>query len=179
MLMSAEAYRESLRRYRPVVYLDGDRVDSVADDPRLAPGVAAVAKTYEFALRHEAAPLMQANVRGFEGPVNRMIALVHTGADLLNKLEAVRLVCQETGCAQRYLGGDALNALFQSTWSADAEDGTEYHARLLAYLNHVYAADLTLGVAMTDAKGDRRCDRRGSRTPTPMCTSWSATRAAS
>jgi 4-hydroxybutyryl-CoA dehydratase / vinylacetyl-CoA-Delta-isomerase len=163
MLMSAEAYRESLRRYRPVVYVDGDRVDSVADEPRLAPGVAAVAKTYELALHDEAAPLMRAMVQGFDGPVNRMIALVHSGADLLNKLEAVRLVCQETGCAQRYLGGDALNALFQSTWSADAEDGTEYHARFLAYLNHVYANDLTLGVAMTDAKGDRSL--RPSRQP--------------
>jgi 4-hydroxybutyryl-CoA dehydratase/vinylacetyl-CoA-Delta-isomerase len=155
MLMSADAYRESLRRLKPTVYVDGERIGSVADAPQLAPGVAAVAKTYEMALAADLAPVMQARVAGFDGAVNRMIALTHDTADLLNKLEAVRRVCQETGCAQRYLGGDALNALFFGTHRCDAEHGTGYHARLLHYLGHAYGGDLALGVAMTDAKGER------------------------
>jgi len=40
MFMSADDYRESLRSYRPVVYLDGRRVDSVPDEPAFAPGTA-------------------------------------------------------------------------------------------------------------------------------------------
>ena len=155
MLMSADAYRESLRRLRPVVYVDGERIGSVADAPQLAPGVAAVAKTYEMALAADLAPVMQARLPGTAVPVNRMIALSHGTADLLNKLEAVRRVCQETGCAQRYLGGDALNALYYGTQRTDAEHGTGYHPRLKAYLEHAYANDLALGVAMTDGKGDR------------------------
>ncbi len=165
MLMSADAYRESLRRLKPVVYVDGDRVDSVADEPRLAPGVNAVARTYELGLRADLAPLMRAAVPGFAAPVNRMIALTHTTADLLNKLEAARLVCQETGCAQRYLAGDVLNALYHATHVTDADHGTGYHERLQAYLAHAYANDLTLGAAMTDAKGDRSL--RPSRQPNP------------
>jgi len=155
MLMSAEAYRESLRRLQPTVYVDGERIGSVADAPQLAPGVAAVARTYEMALAADLTQVMQASVPGFEAPVNRMIALTRSTADLLNKLEAVRRVCQETGCAQRYLGGDALNALFFGTHRTDAAHGTAYHERLQSYLAHVYDNDLTLGVAMTDAKGDR------------------------
>jgi 4-hydroxybutyryl-CoA dehydratase/vinylacetyl-CoA-Delta-isomerase len=155
MLMSAEAYRESLRRLRPTVFVDGERIGSVADAPSLAPGVAAVAKTYEMTLAAELAPLLQATMPGFDAPVSRMNALAHGTADLLNKLEAVRRVCQETGCAQRYLGGDALNALDFGTHQTDAEHGTEYHARLRHYLEQVYGNDLALGVAMTDAKGDR------------------------
>jgi 4-hydroxybutyryl-CoA dehydratase/vinylacetyl-CoA-Delta-isomerase len=165
MLMSADAYRESLRRLKPTVYVDGEQIGSVADAPQLAPGVAAVAKTYEMALAADLAALMQANVPGFAAPVNRMVALTFSTADLLNKLEAVRRVCQQTGCAQRYLGGDALNALFFGTHRTDAEHGTEYHARLKHYLGHVYANDLTLGAAMTDAKGDRSL--RPGRQPNP------------
>jgi len=165
MLMSADAYRESLRRLKPIVFVDGERIASVADAPQLAPGVAAVARTYEMALAGDQAPVMQARLPGFEGPVNRMIALAHDTADLLNKLEAVRRACQETGCAQRYLGGDALNALFFGTHRADAEHGTDYHGRLTRYLEHAYGNDLTLGVAMTDAKGDRSL--RPSRQPNP------------
>ena len=66
-------------------------------------------------------------------------------------LEAVRVMCQETGCAQRYLGGDALAGLRQVTHQL----GGEYPGRFEAYLDHVYKEDLTLGVAMTDGRGDR------------------------
>ena len=165
MLMSAESYRESLRRLQPTVFVDGERIGSVADAPQLAPGVAAVARTYEMALAADLAPVMQARVPRFDAAVNRMIALTHSTADLLNKLEAVRRVCQETGCAQRYLGGDALNALYLGTHRTDAEHGTGYHERLQHYLEHVYGNDLTLGVAMTDAKGDRSL--RPGRQPNP------------
>jgi len=165
MLMSADAYRDSLRRLKPIVFVNGERIASVADAPQLAPGVAAVARTYEMALASDLAPVMQARLPGFDGPVSRMIALTRDTADLLNKLEAVRRVCQETGCAQRYLGGDALNALFFGTHRADAEHGTGYHARLKGYLEHAYGNDLTLGVAMTDAKGDRSLRPSRQRNP--------------
>jgi hypothetical protein len=41
MLMTAADYRESLRAYRPRVFVNGKAVDSVADEPLLPPGVAA------------------------------------------------------------------------------------------------------------------------------------------
>ncbi|MGA8053620.1 MAG: 4-hydroxyphenylacetate 3-hydroxylase N-terminal domain-containing protein [Burkholderiales bacterium] len=157
MLMAGNQYRESLRRYRPRVYVNGRQVDSVADEPLLAPGVNGVALTYDFALREDLAPVMRASRPELAGgrPVNRMNAIPASSQDLLNKLEAVRLVCQETGCAQRYLGGDALSALKQATARIDADTGTDYAERFAAYLDRVYAEDLALGVAMTDGKGDR------------------------
>ena len=109
MLMSSQDYRDSLRRYRPRVYVDGRAVESVADEPALAPGVNALGLTYDFALREHLAPVMRARSGAHE--INRMNAIPASSQDLLNKLEAVRLLCQETGCAQRYLGGDALAAL--------------------------------------------------------------------
>ena len=155
MLMSAADYRESLRSLHPTVYVDGRKVDCVADEPLLAPGINGIGVTYDFALRESSQALMRTQAPGFDGPINRMLAIPRSSADLLNKLEAVRLVCQETGCAQRYLGGDGLAAVFHGTHRIDAEEGTEYHARLNAYLERVYANDWTLGIAMTDAKGDR------------------------
>ena len=56
-LMSGEQYRESLRRLKPVVYVDGQRVESVADEPALRPGVNALAFTYDFALDETRAPV--------------------------------------------------------------------------------------------------------------------------
>ena len=85
-----------------------------------------------------------------------MLHVNESAGDLLNKLEAVRILCQETGCAQRYLAHDALNALAQVTACIDdARGSTEHRARFQAYLAHVQDEDLSLGIAMTDAKGDR------------------------
>jgi 4-hydroxybutyryl-CoA dehydratase/vinylacetyl-CoA-Delta-isomerase len=75
--------------------------------------------------------------------------------NLIEKLEAVRLVCREVGCAQRYLTHDAFMGIHQATHAIDAAKGTDYHQRFLAYLAEAQEADLTLGVAMTDGKGDR------------------------
>ncbi len=165
MFMSASDYRESLRRYNPRVFVDGDRVESVADDPRLAPGINAIGVTYDFALVEDYRPLMVAEQHTSEKQVNRMLHICRTPQDLINKLEAVRLLCREAGCAQRYLTHDALNAIFQATFRADAEDSGKKdsdkrapggrHERFLAYLHRIQDEDLTLGVAMTDGKGDR------------------------
>jgi 4-hydroxybutyryl-CoA dehydratase/vinylacetyl-CoA-Delta-isomerase len=155
MLMSAADYRESLRRYKPRVFVNGARVESVADEPLLAPGIAAVGVTYDFALKDQHAPLMTARQMTSGKTVNRMLHICETSTDLLYKLEAVRLVCCESGCAQRYLSHDGLNAIFQATRRMDANHGTDTHQRFLAYLHCVQDEDLTLGVAMTDAKGDR------------------------
>lgn len=156
MMMSSQDYEASLRRYRPKVFIDGRRVESVADDPMLRPGLNAVGVTYDYALRPEYAPLMT-TTQGSSGKlVNRLLHINTSSGDLLNKLEAVRLLCQETGCAQRYLTHDALNAIHQvAARIDDAKGTTEHRERFTAYLHDIQDRDLTLGVAMTDAKGDR------------------------
>ncbi len=155
MLMSSNDYRDSLRSCNPVVYVDGRRIESVADDPVFAPGLNAMGLTYDYALdpRYEKTMLACQETSG--ATVNRMLHVATTCSDLMDKLEAVRLLCQETGCAQRYLTGDGFNALFQGTHRVDEDKGTEYHPRLLNYIHDAQARDLCIGIAMTDAKGDR------------------------
>ncbi len=155
MLMTAAGYRESLRAYKPRVFVNGRAVECVADEPSLAPGGNAVGVTYDLAHAPGHQAIMTAR-QGTSGKiVNRMLHIDESSADLLAKLEAVRLVCRTSGCAQRYLTHDALNGIFQATRRTDGVHGTDYSQRFLAYLHHVQDNDLTLGVAMTDAKGDR------------------------
>ena len=100
-LMSGADYRESLRRYKPTVFVDGRRVDSVADEPAFAPGINAVGLTYDYALDERYRKLITA-LQGTSGKlVNRMLPIDESSSDLLNKLDAVRLVCQDNGCALR------------------------------------------------------------------------------
>ena len=135
MLMNAQDYRESLRRYSPRVFVNGKRVESVADEPLLAPGIAGVGVTYDFAHRSEHQALMLARQGSSGKTVNRMLHIDENSTDLLYKLEAVRLVCQESGCAQRYLAHDAFSALTQLAGRLDADKGTRYGERFTAYLH--------------------------------------------
>ncbi|MED5574233.1 MAG: 4-hydroxyphenylacetate 3-hydroxylase N-terminal domain-containing protein, partial [Pseudomonadota bacterium] len=155
MFMTAADYRDSLRQYSPRVYCEGELVESVADEARFMPGIDAVGVTYDYALEADYHPLMIAEQHTTGKDVNRMLHICRTPQDLINKLEAVRLMCREVGCAQRYLTHDALNAIFQATYRMDEDKGTDYHQRFLNYLHKVQDEDLTLGVAMTDGKGDR------------------------
>lgn len=155
MLMTAADYRDSLRAYRPKVFVNGRAVESVSDEPLLTAGINAVGITYDLAHLPEHLPIMTARQGTSGKTVNRMLHVNETSADLLAKLEAVRLVCKISGCAQRYLTHDALNGIFQATKRVDAAHGTDYSQRFLNYLHEVQDRDLTLGVAMTDAKGDR------------------------
>src|SRR5712671_6887425 len=155
MLMTAADYRDSLRAYKPRVFVNGKAIESVADEPLLAPGVGGVGVTYDFAHQKQHLPIMTARQGTSGKTVNRMLHINENSTDLLYKLEAVRLVCRTSGCAQRYLTHDALNGLFQSTKLTDDHHGTDYSQRFLSYLHDVQDRDLTLGIAMTDAKGDR------------------------
>ena len=155
MFMSAADYRESLRRYGPRVFVDGDAVPSVADEPRLLPGINAIGLTYDYALRADLEPVMTARQQSSGQAVNRLLHVPATSQDLLNKLEAVRVVCQETGCAERYLAGDAFAGIFAATKRTDDDAGTDYHQRFVEYMHKAQADDLAIGIAMTDGKGDR------------------------
>ena len=155
MLMDAAGYRESLRAYRPRVFVGGQRIESVADEPLLRPGINGIGVAYDLAHDETYRPIMTA-VQGSSGKsVNRMLHIDASSSDLLAKLEAVRLVCRISGCAQRYLDHDAFNGILQATVRADANHGKDYSQRFLAYLHRIQDEDLTCGIAMTDAKGDR------------------------
>ena len=56
-LMSGDEYRHSLRRYSPTIFVDGRRVDSVADEPSFGPGINAIAHAVEALYAREANPV--------------------------------------------------------------------------------------------------------------------------
>ena len=155
MLKTPEQFRESLRSLKPTVYIRGNKVESVPDEPLLAPGINAISVTYEYALMPEHEEIMTATSHVTGRKINRLLHINTSQNDLLKKLEMTRLLCRETGCAQRYLCHDALNAIYENTHRTDGKHGTDYHARFLKYLEYVQDEDLTTCVAMTDAKGDR------------------------
>ena len=80
--MTSADYRESLRRYKPTVYVDGQLIESVADAPSLQPGINALGVSYDFARDPAMAPLMTAVQTSSGKTVNRMLHINESAGDL-------------------------------------------------------------------------------------------------
>ena len=156
MMMNAQQYEDSLRKLNLKVYMFGERVASVVDDPIIRPSMNAVALTYELAHQPEFADIMTATSHLSGKKINRFTHIHQSVADLVMKSKMGRLMGSQTGCCfQRCVGMDALNALSMTTFDIDKKHGTAYYKRFIDYLTFVQENDLTCDGAMTDPKGDR------------------------
>ena len=155
-MMTAEQYKQSLRKLNPKVYLFGKQVENIIDNPIIRPSTNAVAKTYELAHYPEYEDIMTATSHITGQKINRFTHIHQSVQDLVKKSKMGRLLGLKTGCCfQRCVGMDALNALSIVTYNIDDKYGTDYNDRFLTYLGYVQKNDLTCDGAMTDPKGDR------------------------
>lgn len=155
-MMNASQYEQSLRKLNLKVYMFGERIENVVDNPIIRPSMNAVALTYELAHDPEYEDLMTATSHLSGKRINRFTHIHQSESDLVKKSKMGRLLGSKTGCCfQRCVGMDALNALSMTTYDMDQQLGTEYNRRFLDYLAYVQENDLTCDGAMTDPKGDR------------------------
>ena len=154
-MKTAAEYIDSLRGLRREAYVLGEQVDDFLDHPILRPSLNALAKTYELAWDPKHRDLLVR--RGEEGSKINLFTSIHKSTeDLIDKVRALRLLGQATGCCfQRCVGWDALNTLSSVTYEMDQANGTEYNRRFKDYLVYVQRNDLVCNGAMTDVKGDR------------------------
>lgn len=153
-LRSGDDYIASLRGRGLTVWLGGEQVAEPVDHPVIRPSINALAKTYDLAVAH---PELASVVSPFTGErVSRFLHVCLSADDLVKQNKMQRRLGQLTGtCFQRCVGMDAFNALYSVTFDMDAETGTDYHARLKAFLTDMHRGNFVVGGAMTDVKGDR------------------------
>ncbi len=153
-IQSGVEYIESLRGRNLRVYLSGELVPEPVDHPIIRPSINAVAETYDIAARD---PELGSARSPYTGkPVNRFLHIAGSREDLVMQNKMQRRLGQLTGtCFQRCVGMDAVNMLHSVTFDMDAKGGTAYHRRFLGFLAMAQHANVMIGGAMTDVKGDR------------------------
>ena len=150
-------YIESMRQMNKTVYMFGEKIDNVVDNPVIRPSLNAVALTYELSHDENRQELMTATSNLTGKKINRFTHLHQNTSDLVNKVKMQRMLGQCTGCCfQRCVGMDAFNAVDIITDKMDRELGSQYNLRFRSYLKHVQEEDLVVDGAMTDSKGNRK-----------------------
>ena len=153
-IRSGAEYIESLRGRKLRVYLMGEPVEELVDHPIIRPSINAIAKTYDLANEDPALASAFSPLTG--GRVNRFLHVSASTGDLVMQNKMQRRLGQLTGtCFQRCVGMDALNSLHSVTYDLDEKYGTDYHVRFKQFLARMQSANLVIGGAMTDVKGDR------------------------
>ncbi len=151
-MRTATEYLSSLRARHLKLWVDGERVASPVDHPKVRPSINAIAATYSLAHDERHRELASAHSDLIDRRVNRFTHLFREPADLVKKVSLQRILGALTGtCFQRCVGMDGLNALFIATWDA----GPEKHARFVEWTKGVQLRDEVVNGAMTDAKGAR------------------------
>jgi 4-hydroxybutyryl-CoA dehydratase/vinylacetyl-CoA-Delta-isomerase len=154
-LMTGEQYVESMRAMKLNVYMFGEKVENVVDNPILRPSLNSVKATYDLAQMPEYEDLMTVTLE--DGTkINRFANIHRHTTDLINKVKMQRLCGQKTAaCFQRCVGMDAFNAEWSTTYEVDKKYGTNYHENFKKFVKYVQEKDYTVDGAMTDPKGDR------------------------
>jgi 4-hydroxybutyryl-CoA dehydratase/vinylacetyl-CoA-Delta-isomerase len=153
-IVSADDYIASLRGRAINVYFMGERVPEPVDHPVIFPSINAMAETYRLASERPELGGVHTPIAGVQ--TNRFLHVPTQPADLVAKHEMQRELGRRTGtCFQRCVGLDAIGSCHSVTFDIDAERGSEYHRRFLAFLKRAQTANIVIGGAMTDPKGDR------------------------
>ncbi len=153
-IVNADDYIASLRGRRMNVFFMGERVLEPADHPVIRPSINAMAETFRLASERPDLGTVRSEIAG--QAINRFLHVPVNPGDLVNKHEMQRELGRRTGtCFQRCVGLDAIGTCHSVTFDIDAKKGTKYHERFLAFLRRAQAANVVIGGAMTDPKGDR------------------------
>lgn len=155
-LKTKEEYLESLNQMRPTVYMFGQRVPNVLDNPRLRAGINATAATYEIAHMEEYKDLIVTKSPLIGEPVNRFTLPPSSIEDLVMRVKVNRALGNYVGtCHQRCTGLDCLSTLSIVTYNIDQKYGTSYYKNFVEFLKYMQKNDLVGNAGVTDAKGDR------------------------
>jgi 4-hydroxybutyryl-CoA dehydratase / vinylacetyl-CoA-Delta-isomerase len=153
-IANADDYLASLRGRRMNVFFMGERVPEPADHPVIRPSINAMAETFRLASERPELGTVPSEIA--RQAINRFLHVPINPDDLVAKHEMQRELGRRTGtCFQRCVGLDAIGTCHSVTFDIDAKHGTKYHGRFLKFLRRAQTANVVIGGAMTDPKGDR------------------------
>ena len=93
-----DQYVASLRTLRPTVYMFGDRIENVVDNPRIRAGINATGATYELASNDKYRDLVTTISPFIKEPVNRFTLPPQSIQDLVARVKINRILCSLPGC---------------------------------------------------------------------------------
>lgn len=152
---TGEEYIESLKELKPNVYMDGEKVENIWDDPRFDSTKKLIALNHDFVFEPNMKEVAMVHSPQTGEPVRRLSNHIQTSMeDSIMKLDLTRDIANRRICA--WCGSNIFSLLWAVTWETDQKYGTEYHQRLQHFHELSQKNDWDFSWGMMDAKGDRK-----------------------
>ena len=166
-LKTKAEYIESLKKLKPNIYMLGEKVDKVWDNPLFQSTLNLLGATHDFSFDPEYKALSVVHSPLINEPVRRLNSHIQTAKeDAVIKAKLTREVTQRRICT--WCQSNLLCMLWAATYDTDQRYKTSYHERLVEYAKYVQKNDLDFGWAMMDPKGDRGLRSFQQRPPTDL-----------
>jgi 4-hydroxybutyryl-CoA dehydratase/vinylacetyl-CoA-Delta-isomerase len=147
-------YVDDLRSMTPNVYMLGEKVKRVWDDPRFQSTLNIISKLHDFSFDEEFRELSVVHEPLVGEPVRRLnLYIQRTMEDSIIKVRLTREVTQRRICT--WCMCNILGLLWATTYETDALHKTEYHSRFVEFAKHLMKNDYDCVWGMMDPKGDR------------------------
>jgi len=151
-----EEYIESLRRQKPNVYMDGERVENIVDHPAFRVGINSAAITFDLANDPEHFHLSRVHSPIINEEISRW---VHIPQDEQDDIVKIRLM-QALGeylcpCHYRCITSDVLLAAWVASYDIDQKYNTNYHRNVIEIVTEAQRKDWIIGGGLVSPKGDR------------------------
>jgi 4-hydroxybutyryl-CoA dehydratase/vinylacetyl-CoA-Delta-isomerase len=142
---------------RPNIYKFGELIEDVTTHPATRRTVESHARSFDAAHDPAYAELFTTDASLTGKKILRFNALMESLDDVINNARLKRAMFRLTGTCTGGLcvGWNSQNALWNVTFEADREYGTDYHRRLRKWIVAAQKKGLVVAGALTDAKGDR------------------------
>jgi 4-hydroxybutyryl-CoA dehydratase/vinylacetyl-CoA-Delta-isomerase len=156
-LRTPEQYKAALRALRPNVYKFGELITDVTTHPVTRRTIDGHARLFAASQDEKECDLVSTHSDLIDAPASRYLSLLRTPEDVVAVCKMKRWAFHQTGTCTggRCVGGNAVNAMWATTFDVDQKRGTKYQERLRQWLMDAQRRDITCCGALTDPKGDR------------------------
>ena len=140
-ILTGEEYRNSLKKRKLRIHLDGKLIEEPTEDPIIKPSINAMALSYELGQSEPDLAMAHSSISDLT--VSRFLHIAESPEDLVLQNKMQRRLGQLSGtCFQRCVGMDALNSLHSTTFEIDEQYGTSYHQKFLSFVKEMHAGNL-------------------------------------
>jgi len=155
-LRTAEEFIASVKKMKTRVFMNGQKVEDVLDNPVTRTVAHSNKASYEWALDPRYQDIMT-TISPLTGErINRYTHVCQSVEDLVDKANAGTFTAENLGtCIYRCVGLDTFHSLWANTWEMDHKLGTSYFPRFQEYLTYVQKNDLSVAGALTEPRGPR------------------------
>ena len=151
-----EEYIESLRKQKPNVYMDGEKIENLVDHPAFKVGINSAAVTYDLANDPKYRDLSRVKSPIINEEISRWTHIMQDEQDAITKTKlmaaAGEYLCP---CHYRCITSDLLNAAFAGSYEIDKNHSTNYHQNVLEIVKEAQKNDWIIGGGLVSPKGDR------------------------